>query len=277
MTGPKKIAPRFPSDDGQMFLPFWSEQNRGIPWAAIRSALFAPVRPGTRKSLTRETLASLESFKVVYTGFQLDQADLDVFAQVMHEARQQPLGQVVEFRTRDMLRNLGRSTGKSDREWLLASLSRLQACAIEFQGPPKDGQRVIYSGSLLMEQGRIEAINGTQGTHYVKLNPKLRDLYAPGWSSVGWEARKSLGKNQLAKWLHSFCYEQQRPLTFKIEKLMAMSNSNYARERDFRNALDDAALALRPLGITVRLDWDVRAGNVTLSASKTAAIAPQRG
>lgn len=246
----------------QLQLPQWPDHLRGVPWVALRTALFAPVRRGARRALQREKLEAIADWKITYTGFQLDQADLDVYEHVLHLARRLPLGNVVEFKTREMLAELGRSVGKSDREWLLKSLDRLQACAIEFRLGD-----VAYTGSLIQEQGRMEEAK-TGGQHYVRLNPKISNLYDHGFSTISWENRKLLGSNQLAKWLHNFVVTLRQPLTFKIEKLMALSNSHYSRPRDFRNALEEAAALLAPLGVNLIVQWDTKRGNVTLSLGK---------
>lgn len=246
----------------QLQLPQWPDHLRGVPWVALRTALFAPVRRGARRALQREKLEAIADWKITYTGFQLDQADLDVYEHVLHLARRIPLGNVVEFKTRELLKELNRSAGKSDREWLLKSLDRLQACAIEFRLGD-----VAYTGSLIQEQGRVEE-GKTGGRHFVRLNPKISSLYDHGFSVLSWEARKQLGSNQLAKWLHGFVVTLQRPLTYKIDKLMALSNSHYSRPRDFRNALEDAAALLVPLGVNLIIQWDTRRGNVTLCLGK---------
>ena len=249
-------------DQLSLSLPYWPDHLRGVPWVALRTALFAPVRRGARRAMQRETLEAIADWKITYTGFQLDQADLDVYEHVLHLARRIPLGNIVEFRTRQMLEELGRAQGKSQREWLLKSLDRLQACAIEF----KLGD-VTYTGSLIQEQGRIDDAKGG-GKHYVRLNPKLSSLYDHGYNTISWESRLALGSNQLAKWLHNFVVTLRKPLTFPIAKLMALSNSHYERPRDFRAALDEAAALLVPLGVNLILQWDTRRGNVTLSLGK---------
>lgn len=237
-----------------------------MPWATLRSALFAPIRPGVRAAMTRQQIATVGDYRIIYTGIRLDQADLDVYEQVLHLARSTPLGHAVRFKTRALLRTLGRSEGKSDRDWLLKSLSRLSACEIEVSNG-----RMAYAGSLIHEQGRDDEA----GTHYIVLNPRLAALYQQGWAPVRWEDRRALGKQQLAKWLHGFILGQQRPLTFSIANLMELANSNYERERDFRKAFDTAAAALNTF------DWPRRAAAAggwesTSAWSATSAATPVR-
>jgi len=251
-------------------LPYWPDHLRGVPWVVLRTALFAPVRRGTRRAMQRETIEAISDWKITYTGFQLDQADLDVFEHVLHLAHRASLGSVVVFRTREMLKELDRSSGKSDREWLLRSLDRLQACAIEL----KLGD-IAYTGSLIQEQGRIDGKNGS-GQHYVRLNPNISNLYDHGYDMVNWQIRKSLGSNQLAKWLHGFVVTLRQPLTFKIQKLADLSNSHYSRPRDFRNAIEEAAAKLKTVGINLLIQWDMSRSNVTLCLGKKEDVVPRQ-
>lgn len=237
-------------------LPLWPEHLRGVPSATLRSALFAPIRPGVRAAMTRQQIATVGDYRIIYTGIRLDQADLDVYEQVLHLARGTPLGQAVRFKTRVLLRALGRSEGKANRDWLLKSLSRLSACEIEVSNG-----KVAYAGSLIQEQGRDDVA----GMHYIVLNLRLTALYQQGWAPVRWEERKALGKQQLAKWLHGFIQGQQKPLTFTIANLMELADSNYERERDFRKAFDAAAASLNKLGVELVVLWDVKRHMVTLT------------
>lgn len=242
-------------------LPFWPDDLRGVPLATLRSALFAPVKPGTRASMKRKQIANVGNVRIIYTGFQLDQADFDVYQQVLHLARQTPLGKQVKFKTREMLQALGRKTGGSDRTWLLDSLSRLSANEIEVS----DGAR-SYAGSLIQEQARDQAA----GVHFVVLNPKLAALYdQQGWTPMRWETRKALGSRQLAKWLYGFIQGQRRPLTFAIADLMGYANSRQKRERDFRRSVDTAAASINGLGgnAGVVLLWDMDRHQVTITRS----------
>ena len=240
-------------------LPFWPEPLRGIPWAALRSALFAPVRPGVRAALQREQIAAVGDFRIIYTGIRLDQSDLDVYEEVLHIANPKPLGQVIRFKTRELLRSLGRTEGSQNREWLYKSLSRLSACEIEISNG-----KSAYGGSLIQDQGRDEIA----GIHYIVLNPRLNALFQQGYALNKREARKSLGRHQLAKWLHGFVLNQQHPLTFTIARLMELADSHYERERDFRKAMDAAATAINEIGVDLVMRWDVRNGNITLLRSR---------
>lgn len=251
-----KASKALQSTATQQQLPFWPDDLRGLPWATLRSALFAPVQRGARAAVERKEVATVGDFRIIYTGFQLDQADLDVYQQVLQWAREVPLGQPVRFRTRELLQAIGRSTGKSGRDWLLRSLDRLKANSVEVAKGD-----LSYSGSLIQQQARDDEA----GMHYVILEPSLSDLYAQGYSVINADTRMALGRNQLAKWLHGFVQGQQKPLTFDVARLMELANSHRKRPRNFCHDLDVAAELIRECGADVVLRWDSNRHQVTLS------------
>ena len=139
--------------DKVISLPQWATNKRGAPHAALRSALFAAIQGKTRRAMQRELLATPAGLKIRFTGWQLDQADLDVWEQLLHVARPHPLGTRCQFVAHDLLKALGRSTGRANHEWLKGAIARLTGCAVELT----QGQWT-YGGSLT-EFYRDEAVS----------------------------------------------------------------------------------------------------------------------
>ena len=73
-------------------LPLWPEPKRAVPNDILRSALFAAIQGKGREYTKQRLIAAYDGVQIKYTGEQLDQSDLDVWEQVLHLARQQPLG-----------------------------------------------------------------------------------------------------------------------------------------------------------------------------------------
>lgn len=240
----------------QGVLPFWPDDMRGLPAAALRSALFAPVKRGARAHAERLEIKSVGDFKIIFTGHLLDQADLDVYKQTLHLARKQPLGNATLFKARDFLRSIGRDTGSSQRDWLLRSITRLAAGLVEISKG-----HLSYSGSLIDDIGRDTRLH----YYYVTLNPRIADLFAQGWSTINPVQRKALGNAQLAKWLHAFTSGQEKPLTFRLDKLAEYANSRRKRKRDFRAHLDDACEQVRAAGRPLLLKWSTDKEKVTIT------------
>lgn len=257
-------------DDPQQSLPFWPEHLRGVPTAALYSALFAPIRKGARAAVQREKIAAVGAFKIVYTGFRLDQADLDVFEHVLHLFRGKGVGGAIRISIREMLKGVGRDQGKSQREWLLKSLSRLQACAVEIQK-----EHMAYSGSLVQEFVRDEK----EGIYTLTLNPRLAALFDQGYSPIVWQQRQALARRPLAQWLHGFISGQRHALSFKLADLADYAESGYSRERDFRAALEEAAEDIRKAGVDLVLLWspDGQTATFTRKSWKSATAMPPPG
>src|SRR5207244_9741357 len=79
-------------------LPLWPEPARGVPNDVLRSALFAAIQGKEREFIKHRLIAAYEGNRIEYTGEQLEQSDLDVWEQVLHLARQNPLGTVCHFK-----------------------------------------------------------------------------------------------------------------------------------------------------------------------------------
>lgn len=245
-------------ESSPMQLPLWPEKLRGLPAAALRSALFAPVQRGQRAAMQRERIDAVGTYEIVYTGVTLDTGDLEVYEEILHRSRRS-LGRTTHFRTREFLQAVGRASGKSQRDWLLKSLSRLSGCEIEISSGGKS-----YAGSLIQEQGRDDQA----GMHYVKLTERIAALFDQGYSVRDPEQLRALGNAQLAKWLHGFTTNQAKPLTFAIEDVARYARSRYSRQRDFRRRLEDAAERVRSVGRPLTLEWDERRGQVTINPTR---------
>lgn len=215
-------------------LPLWSEAVRGVPNGFLRSALFGVVRKGRRRYLDAEIVASVDGVTVRQTGPRLDQGDLDVWEQCLHLSRRQ-LGVEVRFSGHSVLKAIGRGTGKSQHEWLKASLRRLMATVVEIE----DGRRA-YAGQLIHHWYRDE----TSRQHVIVMNPKIVCLYgSDGWTAIEWSQRLALRSHQLAQWLHGFYSSHARPYPIKVETLHRLCGSETTAMYHFRSELR-AALAL---------------------------------
>jgi hypothetical protein len=194
-------------------LPLWPESTRGVPNAWLRSALFAGIQGKGRQALNRELLASVDGVQIRFSGWQLDQSDLDVWETVIHLARHQRIGNQVQFTELQMLKALTRSTGTSDRLWLWAALIRLAGATIEM----KLGDFGFF-GTLLKGGGDEKS-----GIYAIELEPRLEALYMSGWTQIDWEERVRLRRKPLALWLHGWFCSHAEPFPLAIETLQKLS------------------------------------------------------
>jgi hypothetical protein len=227
---PQKPEPKLTAQIVQ--LPIWPEPVRGTPNTFLRSALFGAIQGKTRSTFKNQLLGSMQGVSVKYTGWQLDQSDLDVWEQAIHMARMHPLGNICHFKANAFLKAMGRSNGKAQYQWLDDAITRLVACAVEI----KSGQRA-FTGSLLSSCIRDE----TTGVYKLTLDPETIRLYGgENWTGIEWERRQALRGKPLALWLHGFYSSHAQPYPFKVETLRELSGSATKEPRKFKQNLKAA-------------------------------------
>jgi hypothetical protein len=221
-------------------LPLWPESVRGAPNSFLRSALFAAIQGKGRRALKYELLGSIRGITIKFTGWQLDQSDLDVWEQAVHLARLHPLGNICQFTANAFLKAIGRSNGKRDYAWLHGVITRLVACAVEIRRGSK-----IFTGSLLSSCARDEAT----GIYKMTLDPDMIKLYGSAdWTGIEWDQRQQLRSKPLALWLHGYYASHAAPLPVKVETLRMLSGSRTAELWKFRQLLRTALDELETIG-----------------------------
>ena len=219
-------------------LPMWPEQTRGTPNTFLRGALFAAIQGKERRALKGELLACQKGQCIRFTGWQLDQFDLDVWEQAAELARLHPLGNVCHFSIHGFLRALDRNTGKSDHECLKNSFRRLAGCCVEIT----EG-RYTYGGSLLeFVRDEIEEV------YIIRLNPTILNLYRAGWTAVDWDIRHRLRRKPLALWLHGWLSSNAENYPVKVETLHRLSGSTTKQLFHFKANLLKAIDDLKAVG-----------------------------
>lgn len=210
---------------------------RVAPNGVLRSAIFAALpRDQKRRALLRRApVASLQGISVHYTGYQLDQRDLDLWLTILHIHDGRRLGELVELSSYELLKALGLSDDGRTREDLAASLERLHAGQVVLrQG------RGIYMGHLLDEAARREDGAGWR----VRLSPRMAEILGPAdWTGLDWPVRRELRGKPLAQWLHGYLSSHDRAHALRPETLRELSGSR-AKPRSFISSLRRALLAL---------------------------------
>lgn len=226
------------SFDNPGILPEWDAAGGGmvLPNCLVRSGLFSISKASGNILLKRKKIPSAAGIGIVYTGPVLVQSDFDVWYGLLSLSKSRHEQDVVEFGTKPLLVMLGRSTGKSDREWLKTSIAKLSATTIEVTFGD-----LTYGGSLVDKFVR----NETTGRYVVKLNKELARLFAPNaWSVINFEDRSRLRYKPLAQWLHAFYSTHRNPLDYGVEKIMHICGSESKEVFDFRQRLRDALKAV---------------------------------
>ncbi|WP_342221755.1 plasmid replication initiator TrfA [Candidatus Fukatsuia endosymbiont of Tuberolachnus salignus] len=217
-------------------LPACANNVRTLPNAILRGSLFGIVAKGKRRYEKNILKATVRGLTVKFTGEQLDQADLDVWAECIHRCRGYELGEQIRFSSYAFLKSIGRNTGNTQHEWLKSSLFRLSACVLELG----DG-RFFYVGHILHEWYRDEAT----GEHLIVINPKIAVFFSVDmWTGILAEQRALLKNKPLAKWLHAFYSTHDQPFEYKVETLMHLCGSEVVAEKTFKQKLKKSLVYL---------------------------------
>src|SRR5918992_738230 len=229
-----------------LHLPLWPEAVRGAPNDILRSALFAAIQGKGRQHLENRLIASVDGIRIKYTGRALEQSDLDVWEQVIHLVRQNPLGTVCCFKAGSFLKAIGRSSGKANYKWLARVLSRLTACEVRFERPGYTHGRGLIASYDIDDNSRL---------YRVCVDPDMAKLYATGWTAIDWQQRQALRRKPLALWLHGYYATHAKPLPLKVETLRALSGSKDKTLRSYRQKLRRALDELKAIGAI--LSWKI--------------------
>ncbi|WP_158597835.1 plasmid replication initiator TrfA [Noviherbaspirillum saxi] len=218
-------------------LPLWENQVRGLPNPLARSALFSVARQNEpRQHLKERPITSVKGVEIFYTGEELRQDDEDVFLNLVHLARSQPLGHEVSFTAYSMLKSMGWPTSSPSYERLRLCILRLTANAVEIRFDAGSGKRG-YGGTLVQE---FTFKDETDRQWKVRLNPKLITLFgADAYTQLDWRQRLKL-RSPLAKWLHGFYFTHREPFGYKVETLKGLCGSSAQQLYHFRNGLKKA-------------------------------------
>lgn len=211
-------------------LPLWDDDQRGAPVAVLRSALFGIVKRGSRAAVEDQLLASWVRTEIRYTGFRLDQADLDCWLQVLHLAQQFPLGKDVRFTARGFLKAIGRKGDGNSHRWLRRSLGRMVACGVSIRNEGRE-----YVGSLIQDF----FVDEDSGRYVVRTNPLIASLFDDAFVKLSMKQRLLLGAD-LARWLQGYVQSHRaseaHPHRIGLERLKELCGSQ-SELREFRRKL----------------------------------------
>lgn len=256
--GTRSKSPAPVGAEVQSRLPFWPEPVRGLPNPLARSDLFTVGnRAQPRQHFKNKAVASTKGVSIVYRGEELRQDDEDVFLQILHVARDSPLGESVELTGFAVLKALGWGRSQPMYERLKECLLRLKASALTVS---TDNDERGFSGSLI----RKFAWQGDDGTPMktwkIWLEPELIRLFGPDtYTQIYWEQRLSLS-SPLAKWLHGYYYTHREPYAIKVETIKSLCGSKIKTLSDFRKKLKLALDSLKECGFL--MSWQIDASDL---------------
>ena len=235
-------------------LPVWPTTKRATPNAFLRSALFSAIQSKDRVWMDRAVLGSQDGITVKFTGKQLNQEDLTLWETLVHLAKVQPLGNICEFTTYDILKTMGHGDSGKERDILHEGIIRLTGGVVEIL---IGTQRTYFS--TLIDHG---VKNEETSRYTIQLSKSLIKLYAQNtW--VDFEQRASLQRKPLAQYLHGYYSSHKAPYPIKIETLHKFSGSKNKRLSDFKQKTIMALDELVKIGFLVDYEIDGDKVNVT--------------
>jgi hypothetical protein len=240
-------------------LPIWANDVRALPNSLARSALFSVAnRNVARRKFDAETINTVEGVAIVYTGEELRQDDEDVFLQVTHMCRLQPLGHSVQFSGYGMLKALGITAGTANYKRVQRNLERLQAARVRLSRAAQDEQgklRDVYVGQLIASFSRREREDALDTKWSVLMDPTILRLFGPDdYTLLNFDQRLQL--SPLGKWLHQFYHTHREPFPLKVETLYRLCRSDAKHLFHFRPRLKASLEELKRVGFLRR--WDLR-------------------
>jgi hypothetical protein len=212
--------------------PDYPDNVKGIPNSILRSALFGAIKRGKRAYKENVEIVSTENYKIIFSGPQLDQADLDVWQHAVELTKTSPSQEKIFFSIKGFLKAIGRDTGKSQRDWLHKAFKRLSTSVVEI----KDGKRSYYGG-MLHKGARDEE----SGEYVIEINKDILKLYGSnGWTGIEWKQRFALRGSFLAQWVHGFYSTHQHSYPYSVETIHKLSGSENEDIFSFKQKLKKA-------------------------------------
>jgi len=221
--------------------PLWPEYAAGVPNELIRSALFAAVDGHNRRQMRLEPIAAQGSTIISFTGAQLTQAHLDVFAGIMHLSRGAHEGNRVKFSGHELLKLIGRRTSGREHNWLYGMLVDLASNTISIV---KDDKKFFFGHLISCGAGDLD-----RGSYSIEITRELVKLFDRGFTRVQWEQRRKLKQKPLACWLQVFYSSHEHAYPISVKYIREKSGSNTAQLWKFRQNLKAALDEIMAVGV----------------------------
>lgn len=247
-------------------LPLWGETKRGLPNVLARSALFNAKRGesdnDSREFLKNTPVACLSNYDITYRGEELRQDDASVFMQILHLARQQPLGNAIRFTAFNVLKELGWSTNSIGYKRLRECLERLAANTVKIAFRDHSGG---YGKSLIRSFAWLDDESGDVLAQWVvELEKEIVLLFADdAYSLVTWQERKQIGtRSTLTLWLHSYLATHEEPAPLSVAKYHEISESGCEQLFHFRAQIKKSLQRLVDIGFLI--EFEITTGDLVV-------------
>ena len=213
----------------------------------LASSLFGGVHARRRMTLSGAELESVSaSTRLSYSGERLDQRDLDALLAMLtaylHTNPPIPQTTLWPVPTVACLQNLGRRPNRHGREWLRATLERLEAGRIEVHGPR------YRTATRLLTAVVVERESDDCLVHFA---PELVSAFTdiPGLDAF---VRERLGQplSPLAKWIHGLSWVVGGSYCIDMRRMRRLAGRLDVSPAEFNVAAMEALTQLTDAGMT---------------------------
>lgn len=223
---------------------------RVMPNDFARSGLFFVKKKGTeRKTFNREKLFHLsDKVQVFYTGQEL-RADDDelVWLSLVHSFLNPPIGEAVEIRVADLLKDLSWANNGENYARVRTIIARLKATAVMIKnkltygdlttiapnGKKEKIAAVTHAISLISDYAEFEKIDGMPTKYLINIDKRLIFFFAGGlFSYLHWEDYKKL--TPTGRRLTDYVSSHKEPLPLAVQSFLTMCGSDTANDEPKR-------------------------------------------
>jgi hypothetical protein len=258
---PKQQSETFQTPAKVIQLPVWGDSSRGAPNEILRSALFnVRNRTQKRQAFKKVQIAIIGEGEITYTGEELRQDDETVWLQLVHLAREFPLGELVEFTAYSFIKSLGWSNSAKSYKRLRDCLERMQATALTIYSKRlSEGVSLSIIPFFAWRQGN----NGPPLPKYqVRIAPELVELFSDvRYTLIEWEQRLAL-PDGLATWLHGYYASHKKPYPIKLATIRDSTGMTIERSQDLKQKVERALKALVEVGFLE--SWEIKGNLVSV-------------
>ena len=246
-----------------MQLDIWPNDMRAIPNDYARSALFM-VRGRGQERATMQGAVLFHVDKAVtvtYTGIELRAEDDQlVWQQIIHYARELPLGEPVTFSTGQILADIGWKNNGAYYQKVRDCIERLKANSVRVSNV-RLGRGVGVSLIARYEFDK-ETASGSSGALYtVWIDPDLMVFFAgQNYTRVAWVGYREL--SPVARRLHDYIASHKAPYPLPLQTFHLMCGSRCSSERKWTQMVKKACLEVQGAGL-VKSAW-VDSGRVVI-------------
>lgn len=234
-------------------LPLWAEVLRCLPNEIVRSALFnARNRKQPRAYLKQSDIAVIGEGRITFTGEELRQDDETVWLQLIHMAKERPLGQTVEFTPYSLCKAIGWPICKGSYERLRTCLDRMQATSLAvYSKRLKEGVSLSMIPAFAWQDENKQTLK----KYRVQVAPQLVVLFGDvHYTQLEWTQRLAL-PDGIATWLHGYFASHREPFPIKLDTIKKGAGMTTERPAKVRELIEKALVELVNVGFLK--SWDL--------------------